>query len=156
LSNRLCWGCLINESEDGKHRERGMRTENRKKYLRVSLVVVGIIFLFGVYPLTVLWPSGWAWHHGRSEYLEMIISIYATLGIFLLLAARDPEQHISLIAFTIWSSIVHGGVMAIQATANPEHASHLIGDVPALFIVAALLGWLCPQALKAPFGRHVS
>ena len=126
------------------------------KYLRVSLVVFGIIFLFAVYPLTVLWPSGWAWHHGRSEYLEMIIAIYATLGVFLLLAARDPQQHISLIAFTIWSSIVHGGVMAIQAMGNPEHMAHLAGDVPALFIVAAVLGWLCPQALKAPFGRRLS
>lgn len=126
------------------------------KYLRVSLVVFGVIFLFAVYPLTVLWPSGWAWHQGRSEYLEMIIAIYATLGAFLLLAARDPQQHISLIAFTIWSSIVHGGVMAIQAMGKPEHSGHLIGDVPALFIVAAVLGWLCPQAFKAPFGRRLS
>jgi hypothetical protein len=130
-----------------------MRDENRTKYLRVSLLVVGAVFLFGVYPLTVLWPSGWAWHHGRSEYLEMIIAIYATLGVFLLRAARNPEQHISLISFTIWSSIVHGGVMAMQAMANSEHAGHLIGDVPALFIVAAVLGWLCPPGFKAPFSR---
>ncbi|MGO4378347.1 DUF6632 domain-containing protein [Pseudoduganella sp. RAF53_2] len=130
-----------------------MRAENRTTYLRVSLLVVGTVFLFGVYPLTVLWPSGWAWHHGRSEYLEMIIAIYATLGVFLLRAAGNPEQHISLISFTIWSSIVHGGVMAMQAMANSEHAGHLIGDVPALFIVAAVLGWLCPPAFKAPFSR---
>jgi hypothetical protein len=131
-----------------------MKEEDRIKYLRVALVVFGVIFLFGVYPLTVLWPSGWAWHHGRSEYLEMIIAIYATLGVFLFLASRDPEQHISLIAFTIWSSVVHGGVMALQSLANPEHAGHLIGDVPALFIVAAVLGWLCPRALKGPLGRR--
>jgi len=129
-----------------------MSADDRMKYLRLSLLVFGLIFLFGVYPLTVLWPAGWAWHHGRSEYLEMIIAIYATLGVFLLLASRNPERHISLIAFTIWSSIVHGGVMALQAMANPEHAGHLIGDVPALFIVAAVLGWLCPQAFKGPFG----
>jgi len=128
-----------------------MRAENREKYLRAALLVFGGIFLFAVYPLTVLWPAGWAWHHGRSEYLEMIIAIYVTLGVFLLLAARNPGQHISLISFTIWSSIVHGGVMALQAISNPMHAGHLIGDVPALFVVAAVLGWLCPQALKAPF-----
>jgi hypothetical protein len=133
-----------------------MSTANRVKYLRISLLVFGVIFLFAVYPLTVFWPSGWAWHHGRSEYLEMIIAIYATLGVFLLLAARHPEQHISLISFTIWSSIVHGGVMAIQAMAMTEHWGHLIGDVPALFIVAAVLGWLCPQAFTAPFGRQRS
>lgn len=128
-----------------------MNSENREKYLRISLLVFGAIFLFAVYPLTVLWPAGWAWHHGRSEYLEMIIAIYATLGVFLLLAARNPERHISLISFTIWSSIVHGGVMAVQAMSNPMHAGHLIGDVPALFIVAAVLAWLCPPAFKAPF-----
>lgn len=124
---------------------------NRTKYLRVALLVFGAIFLFGVYPLTVLWPSGWAWHHGRSEYLEMIIAIYATLGVFLLLASRNPDRHVSLISFTIWSSIVHGGVMALQSVANPMHAGHLLGDVPALFIVAVVLGLLCPQAFKAPF-----
>lgn len=130
-----------------------MTAENRLKCLKISLFVVGAIFVFAVYPLTVLWPSGWAWHHGRSEYLEMIVAIYATLGVFLLLAAREPAQHISLIAFTVWSSIVHGGVMAVQAIGNPMHAGHLTGDVPALFIVAAVLGWLCPQAFKAPFSR---
>lgn len=131
-----------------------MDQQARSKCLRGALLVFGAIFLFGVYPLTVLWPAGWAWHHGRSEYLEMIIAIYATLGTFLLLASRDPGRHISLIGFTIWSSIVHGGVMAVQAVASPAHAGHLLGDVPALFIVAAVLGWLCPQALTAPFGRR--
>lgn len=128
-----------------------MSPADRTKYLRVALVVFGLVFIFAVYPLTVLWPSGWAWHHGRSEYLEMIIAIYATLGVFLLLASRDPERHVSLIGFTIWSSIVHGGVMAMQAAGNPMHAGHLAGDVPALFIVAAVLGWLCPKAFKGPF-----
>lgn len=128
-----------------------MRTEDRLKYLKASLIIIGVIFVFAVYPLTVLWPAGWAWHHGRSEYLEMIIAIYATLGVFLLLAARDPERHLSLISFAIWSSIVHGGVMAVQAIGNPIHAGHLAGDVPALFIVAAVLAWLCPRAFKAPF-----
>ncbi len=128
-----------------------MRTDDRLKYLRASLIIFGVIFVFAVYPLTVLWPAGWTWHHGRSEYLEMIIAIYATLGVFLLLAARDPERHLSLISFTIWSSIVHGGVMAVQAIGSPMHAAHLAGDVPALFIVAAVLAWLCPRAFKAPF-----
>jgi len=128
-----------------------MRTEDRLKYLKASLIIFGVIFVFAVYPLTVLWPAGWAWHHGRSEYLEMIIAIYATLGVFLLLAARDPERHLSLISFTIWSSIVHGGVMAVQAIGSPMHTGHLVGDVPALFIVAAVLAWLCPRAFKAPF-----
>jgi hypothetical protein len=124
---------------------------DRSKPLRIALLVFGSICLFGFYPLTVLWPAGWAWHHGRSEYLEMIIGLYATLGVFLLMASRHPQRHLSLIAFTIWSSIVHGTVMAAQAVANPAHVDHLIGDVPALFIVALVLGWLCPRALKLQF-----
>jgi len=86
----------------------------------------------------------------------MIIAIYATLGVFLLVASRSPDQHVSLIAFTIWSSIVHGVVMAVQAIADAAHMGHLIGDVPALFIVALVLGRLCPQAFKLQFGRRVA
>ena len=129
-----------------------MNQESRSRFLRIALLVFGVIFVFAVYPLTVLWPAGWAWHHGRSEYLEMIIALYATLGVFLLLASRSPDQHVSLIAFTIWSSIVHAIVMAVQAATNPAHVGHLIGDVPALFIVAAVLGWLCPQAFRLRWG----
>jgi hypothetical protein len=119
----------------------------RPKYLAWALRVFGLVFVFGVYPLTVLWPSGWAWHPGQSEYLQMIIAIYAVLGVFLLLASAHPERHASLIGFTIWSSIVHGAVMAAQSVANPEHLGHLYGDVPALLIVAAVLAWLYPRAL---------
>jgi hypothetical protein len=129
-----------------------MSAESRSKYLRAALALFGVIFIFAIYPLTVLWPAGWVWHNGRSEYLEMIVALYATLGVFLLLASRQPERHRSLIAFTIWSSIVHAGVMAVQAIGNPMHAGHLIGDVPALFIVALALGWLCPPAMKLQFG----
>ena len=130
-----------------------MNAEKKSKFLRIALLAFGLIFVFAVYPLSVLWPSGWAWHHGRSEYLEMIMAIYACLGVFLLLASRHPERLLSLIAFTIWSSIVHGGVMAVQALGNPMHTGHLFGDVPALFIVALVLWWLCPPALKLRFGE---
>lgn len=123
-----------------------MNTEVRVKLLRAALVVVGLIFLAGIYPLTLLWPAGWAWHHsGQSQYLQMILGIYATLGVFLLLASRDPLANRSLIWFVVWSSVVHGGIMAAQAIAYPEHRGHLLGDVPALFIVAVVLGLLMPR-----------
>jgi len=64
----------------------------RLKHLKLALRIVGVIAIFGFYPLTVFWPSGWAWSSGRSEYLEMIIAIYATLGVFLLIAARNPNH----------------------------------------------------------------
>ena len=104
-----------------------MNETNRAKVLRIVLIVVGLIFVVGVWPLTMIWPSGWAWHtEGRSEYLEMITGIYATLGVFLLIASRDPLAHRSLIWFTVWSSIVHGGIMALHgswtAKATPRRA----------------------------------
>jgi hypothetical protein len=123
-----------------------MNTAARLKLLRIALIVFGLIFLVGVYPLTIVWPEGWAWHHGgQSMYLQMILGIYATLGIFLLLASRDPLGYWSLIWFTVWSSVVHGGIMAVQAIAYPEHLGHLWGDVPALLIVAGVLAFLMPR-----------
>ena len=130
-----------------------MDAVNRLKYLRFALRVFGVVFIFGVYPLTILWPSGWSWNAGQSDYLQMIIAIYVTLGIFLLIAARDPDQHLSLISFAIWSSVAHGATMAVQSVANRQHMGHLYGDVLALFLVAAVLGWLSPRALTFKFAR---
>lgn len=131
-----------------------MNEINRLKWLQIALKIVAVIFIFGIYPLTVIWPSGWAWHAGgQSEYLQMIIAIYATLGVFLWLASGDPLRHISLISFTIWSSIIHAATMAVQSLANPQHFGHLYGDVPALLIVALVLAWLLPQAFTFGFVR---
>ena len=129
-----------------------MSPTDREHYLPLALRVIALITIFGVYPLTVLWPSGWVWHtEARSEYLEMIMAIYATLGVFLWLASNAPLENLSLISFTIWSSIVHGAVMAFQSLADTQHIGHLYGDVPALFLVAALLAWLSPRALTLGF-----
>jgi hypothetical protein len=125
-----------------------MTDSNRLRYLRVALVLVGIIFIVGIYLLMIVWPSGWTWHTGHSDYPLMIVGIYATLGLFLLLAARNPLNHLSLIWFTVWSSIVHGAIMAVQALAPNSHG-HLWGDVPALFIVALVLAILTPRAKHA-------
>jgi hypothetical protein len=123
-----------------------MNTERRLRYLRLSLIVFGLLSLIGFYPLTVIWPAGWAWHQtGQSLYLQMIIGIYATLGGFLLYASRDPLAHRSLIWFAVWSSVVHAGIMGAQSVVYPEHREHLMGDVPALLIVAAVLGFLMPR-----------
>ena len=84
----------------------------------------------------------------RQLYLRIalvVVGLYATLGVFLLIAARDPLAHRSLIWFTVWSSVVHGGVMAVQAVNDPAERGHLLGDVPALFIVAAVLALLMPR-----------
>jgi uncharacterized protein DUF6632 len=119
-----------------------MSAVNRSLYLRVALIVIGLTFIFGIYPLGVVWPSGWIWGHGHSHYLMMILGLYATLGVFLLIASRDPEAHRSIIWFTVWSSVVHGAIMAWQAFADPAERGHLLGDVPALFLIAIVLAAL--------------
>ncbi len=126
----------------------------RLKYLKIVLAVTGVFCIVGVYPLTILWPSGWAWHTmGPSLYLQMIIGIYATLGVFLIIAARNPLEHASLIWFAVWSSVVHGGLMGIQAVVYPEHTGHLFGDVPVLLVVAAVVAFLMPRK-KALATKH--
>ena len=115
-------------------------------------MAVGVIFIVGIYSLIMIWPSGWLWHSGPSDlphYLQMILGVYATLGVFLLIASRNPLANLSLIWFTVWSSVVHAGIMAAQALANPEHMGHLWGDVPALLVVAAVLALLTPRTAAA-------
>lgn len=73
------------------------------------------------------------------------MGIYATLGIFLILAARDPLKNLSLIWFSVWSSAVHGGIMAVQSFDGLNNMGHLYGDVLVLFVVAAVLAFLTPR-----------
>jgi hypothetical protein len=97
----------------------------------------------------LIWPAGWSWQPGQHEYEQMIIGVYATLGIFLIRASRNPSAHRSLIWFTVWSSVVHGLIMAVQAVVDQAERGHLIGDVPALLLVAIVLGLLMPRGVAA-------
>src|SRR5215470_10336580 len=111
------------------------------KHLRVALKLVGVTFIVGIYTLTLIWPSGWSWHTGyhTPHYLQMI----------LLIASRKPLGHLSLIWFTVWSSFVHAGIMGAQALANSEDRAHLWGDVPILFVLAAVLALLTARGAAA-------
>ena len=115
-------------------------------HLRYALVVVGVIFVVGIYLLMQVWPSGWQWQPAQAEYEQMIVGVYATLGVFLLLAARDPLESLSLIWFTVWSSLVHGVIMLVQALGDPAETGHLVGDVPAIIVVGLVLAWLTRRA----------
>jgi len=122
-----------------------MSDATRLLLLRTALIVIGLTFIFGIYTLVIMWPSGWTWGQGHSHYLMMIIGVYATLGVFLLIASRNPYAHKSLIWFTVWSSVVHGAIMGVQAFTDPAERGHLIADVPALFLVAIILAVLMPR-----------
>ena len=133
-----------------------MTDQQRITYLRYALRVFGVIMVFGFYPLTLVWPTGWSWHADQSAYLWMIIGLYATLGIFLLKAAHNPLAHLSLIQFTIWSSLVHSGIMAVQSLLDSAHVGHLVGDVPALLLVAAILAILTPRRVQPAQTEHAT
>ncbi len=104
---------------------------NRERALKVLLVLVGLLFLAGVYPL-ILFLS-------QEPALAMMVSVYITLGVFLLLAVRDPSAHRSLIAFTAWSSFAHAAVMAVQAFRNAIPHHELLGSAALVIIGVAFI-----------------
>lgn len=127
-----------------------MEEAARVKSLAIALRVFGVIFIFGVPAMMMwIWPPGWSWTPSQPEYEQMIMGVYATLGVFLILAAKDPRAHASLIWFTIWSSLVHGAIMLVQALRDPTDRANLLGDVPALFLVAIVLWALMPRRATA-------
>lgn len=126
-----------------------MDETTRLKYLSVALVVFGVVFVFGVFAMMTVWPAGWRWEPQQPEYENMIVGVYAVLGIFLLRASRDPLRHLSLIWFTAWSSLVHATIMLVHALRDPAEKANLIGDIPAVFLVAIVLMVLTPRSKSA-------
>jgi hypothetical protein len=126
-----------------------MNTPVQTPLLSRALTIFGLVFIFGLAVLNRIWPAGWAWQPEQPAYLHMILSIYVTLGIFLLLAARDPARHLSLIWFTVWSSLAHATVMAIHSLTDPGQMGHLWGDVAALVLTAVVLTVLIRRELPS-------
>jgi hypothetical protein len=126
-----------------------MNTPVQTPLLSRALTIFGLVFIFGLAVLNRIWPADWAWQPEQPAYLHMILSIYVTLGIFLLLAARDPARHLSLIWFTVWSSLAHATVMAIHSLTDPGQMGHLWGDVAALVLTAVVLTVLIRRELPS-------
>ncbi|WP_444926505.1 DUF6632 domain-containing protein [Microbulbifer sp. TRSA002] len=127
-----------------------MNEVTRAKYLPIALVVVGVLFILAIYPMMMwIWPEGWGWTPRQPEYEQMIIGIYVTLGVFLIRAAKNPAANTSLIWFTIWSSLVHAVIMLVQALVDKTERINLMGDIPALFLIAAVLWYLMPRRKKS-------
>lgn len=121
-----------------------MNIKSKELYLRYALILFGIILLL-VYPLMYFWPMGWQWQPSQHEYEQMIVGVYATLGVFLLRAAKNPIENRSLIWFTVWSSVVHATIMLLQVYFDRREIGHLYGDIPALYLVALVLAYLMPR-----------
>ena len=103
----------------------------REWVLKVVLVLVGLLFCAGVYPLALMVK--------QDPALAMMMSLYATLGVFLLLASRNPSAHRSLITFTAWSSLAHATLMGVQAYLGFIARRELLGVAFFLVIGIALI-----------------
>ena len=119
---------------------------NRERALKVGLVLVGLVFSALVYPLVIFVR--------QEPALSMMLSVYVTLGIFLLFAARNPSASRSLIAFTAWSSFAHAAVMGFQAFRDMISRQELIGVVILIVIGVGLLA-LTPAKSSVEQDDHV-
>lgn len=115
----------------------------RERALKVLLVVVGLLFVATIHPLLVL----------HDESLQMMLSLYVTLGVFLLLASRNPSAHRSLIAFAAWSSIAHAAVMTAQSLHDVSERVHLLGGSFAFVIIGITLIALAPGSVLSSAGH---
>src|ERR1700682_239844 len=112
----------------------------RERTQKVVLVVVGLLFSALVYPLMMFVR--------QEPALAMMLSIYITLGVFLLLAARNPSANRSLIAFTAWSSFAHAAVMTVQSFHNVSERTHLLIGSLAFVVIGGALVALAPPKVK--------
>jgi hypothetical protein len=111
----------------------------RERALKIVLVLVGLAFSAGVFLV-----ADSLWHQNQSMYtFDMMLSLYVALGIFLLIAARNPSAHRSLIAFTAWSCFAHAAVMAVTSFSKGGYRGDLWG-VPVLGIIGIALIVLAP------------
>jgi hypothetical protein len=111
----------------------------REKALKVVLLVVGLLFMAMAYPMVAM-------HIGEAE--QMMLSVYVTLGVFLLIAARNPAAHRSLIAFAGWSSVAHAAVMTVQSMYDAAERAHFLAGSALFVLIGIAILALLPAKLK--------
>ena len=121
---------------------------NREVALKIVLALVGLLFLASAYPLMMFVR--------QDPALSMMFSLYVTLGVFLLLAIRNPLASRSLIAFTAWSSFAHAAVMGTQALQNMVSRGELVGVAILVVIGVALIALAPAKQRAAPASRRSS
>ncbi|MFS1526409.1 DUF6632 domain-containing protein [Microbulbifer sp. 2304DJ12-6] len=127
----------------------GYNSFTRVKYLIIAMRVVGLFFIFAIYPLMEwVWPEGWGWIPPQHEYEHIIIGMFATLGVFLVLAATNPIANIILVWFTIWLNLVYATISLLMAVGDETGEQNLIGDIPLQYLIAGVLWYLIPKNIK--------
>ena len=124
-----------------------MTADTKRTLLTVVLLATATFLILGLPFMFDFWPGGFRWSHpgGHPAYERMIIAIYVALGVCLIPTALNPERHVILIDFTILSSLLHGAAMTYDALVQDHEMTHLVGDVPLLFVLAGMLIWLHPR-----------
>src|SRR5262245_26461482 len=135
-----------------------MTADTKRTLLTVVLLATAAFLILGLPFMFDFWPGGFRWSHpgGHPAYERMIIAIYVALGVCLVPTAFNPERHVILIDFTILSSLLHAAVMTYDSFAQDHEMTHLVGDVPLLFLLSALLIWLHPRWLRTEGSRVAS
>jgi hypothetical protein len=120
---------------------------NRGKTLQILLLLLGLLFVAGVYPLIMSIRSGW--QANKADYEPMAISLYVTIGIFLLVAARNPSSNRGVIIFAAWLNIAHAAVMAVMAVQLPNERRDLLIAAAVFGGIGAALIALAPKLRAA-------
>ena len=123
-------------------------TENASmKVPSLFMLILGIGLIVSMPFAYDIWPAGFRWVNPgiNTPYEHMIVAIYLGLGICLIKGSKDPLKNSIIVDFTIISSILHGAVMFYDAFAVEHEMTHLIADVPMMFILAAVAYHLHPQ-----------
>ena len=128
----------------------------RERTLQVVLVLVGLVYSFwGYFLFDALWHSSWL---GHSDVLPMFLSLNTVLGVFLLLAVKQPAKHRSVIAYGAWSSLAHAFTMSIQSAEAAAHGLHR-KDSPWDIVIVAVIGVallaLLPAKEPSPAGAPI-
>jgi hypothetical protein len=121
----------------------------RQRALKVVLVLVGLVFSAGIYPIVTSVRDGW--QANKEDALPMMLSLYVTMGIFLLLAARNPSAYRSVIAFAAWANIAHAAVMAVMAVHLRNEREDLLVAGAVFAVIGLVLIALAPA--KQPVER---
>ena len=119
---------------------------NNLSILSNTLRIFGLAFIFIIPIMKLDLFGGWAWSPAQWEYELMIQGIYMTLGIMMIISAKNPVRNSIFIWFVVWSSVVHAVIMAYQAAIAADEMGHFIGDIPVLIILALLLGYSLKKA----------
>jgi len=119
---------------------------NNLSILSNTLRIFGLAFIFIIPIMKLDLFGGWAWSPAQWEYELMIQGIYMTLGIMMIISAKNPVKNSMFIWFVVWSSVVHAVIMAYQAAIAADEMGHFIGDIPVLIILALLLGYSLKKA----------